>query len=66
MLDWTRSVTSLSLFFQLLDDAQLEFIREAVEKIGIPTVLSGKAREIYMKQLYETWFKRQPIDPPPS
>ncbi|XP_074487653.1 cholesteryl ester transfer protein [Sebastes fasciatus] len=25
----------------LLDDAQLEFIREAVEKIGIPTVLSG-------------------------
>lgn len=28
--------------FQLLDEAQLEFLRETVKKIGVPKVLSGK------------------------
>lgn len=28
--------------FQLLDEVQLEFLRETVKKIGVPKVLSGK------------------------
>lgn len=28
--------------FQLLDEAQLEFLKETVQKIGVPKVLSGK------------------------
>lgn len=33
--------------FQVLDETQLEFFREAVEELGIPKVLSGKIMITY-------------------
>lgn len=46
-VQWNFSITT-SICFQINDEAQIEFIREAVEKIGIPKVLSG------MKQTHKT------------